>query len=149
MAYRPIEDYGVIGDLHTVGLVSTDGSLDFLCLPDFDSPTVFGALLDEDCGGHFQIGPGIKTARLKQLYLPDTNVLLSRFLSVDGVGEVTDFMPVGSMRHSHAVVRRVKGVRGRFRFRLLCAPRFDYGRVGHRAELHPGEVRFISAGPTG
>ena len=125
MSYQPIEDYGVIGDLHSVGLISTDGSLDFLCLPDFDSPTVFGALLDDEAGGHFRIGPAVDTSRLKQLYLPDTNVLLSRFLSVDGVGEVVDFMPVGPVRHSHAVVRRVKGVRGRFRFRLTCAPRFD------------------------
>jgi GH15 family glucan-1,4-alpha-glucosidase len=146
VAYTPIEDYGVIGDLHTVGLVSTDGSLDFLCLPDFDSPTVFGALLDDESGGRFRIGPLVETSRLKQLYLPETNVLLTRFLSVDGVGEVTDFMPVGAVRHTHAVVRRVKGVRGRFGFSFVCAPRFDYGRAAHRVEERDGEILFISEG---
>ncbi|MFH9573779.1 glycoside hydrolase family 15 protein [Streptomyces sp. NPDC017230] len=143
MSYRPIEDYGVIGDLRTVALVALDGSLDFLCLPDIDSPTVFGALLDDERGGGFRIGPAVEGARLKQLYLPDTNILLTRFLSEDGVGEVVDFMPVGSIRHTHAVVRRVKGVRGTFRFRLRCAPRFDYARLPHRIEQHPGEVFFV------
>ncbi|MEE1939815.1 glycoside hydrolase family 15 protein [Streptomyces sp. TRM 70361] len=146
MAYRPIEDYGLIGDLHTVALVALDGSLDYLCLPDFDSPTVFGALLDSSRGGSFRIGPATEGARLKQLYLPDTNVLLTRFLSPDGVGEVVDFMPVGTMRHTHAVVRRVKGVRGRFRFALRCGPRFDYARIEHRIEQRPGEVFFVPEG---
>ncbi|GAA2526585.1 trehalase-like domain-containing protein [Pilimelia columellifera] len=81
MGYQPIEDYEVIGDLHTVGLVSTGGSLDYLCLPDFDSPTVFAALLDDEGGGRFRIAPVEPGARLRQLYLPDTNVLLTRFLS--------------------------------------------------------------------
>lgn len=146
MSYRPIEDYGVIGDMHTVAMVALDGSLDFLCLPDFDSPMVFGALLDDSRGGSFRIGPAAEGARLKQLYLPDTNILLTRFLSEDGVGEVVDFMPVGSIRHTHAVVRRVKGVRGTFRFHLRCAPRFDYARLPHRIEERPGEVFFVPEG---
>ncbi|GGK40199.1 glucoamylase [Pilimelia terevasa] len=146
MGYQRIEDYGVIGDLHTVALVSTTGSLDYLCLPDFDSPTVFAALLDDESGGRFGIGPAVDGARLRQLYLPDTNVLLTRFLCGDGVAEVTDFMPVGTMRHAHAVVRRVTGVRGRFRFRVQCAPRFDYGRQPHRVEQRDGEVLFIPKG---
>src|SRR5262245_10845610 len=81
--YAPIEDYGVIGDLHTVALVGKDGSIDFLCLPYFDSPSVFAALLDAERGGRFQIAPALDTAVRKQLYLPDTNVLLTRFLDVD------------------------------------------------------------------
>ena len=92
--YAPIEDYGVIGDLHTVALVGKDGSIDFLCLPSFDSPSVFAALLDAERGGRFQIAPQLDEAARKQLYLPDTNVLLTRFLSDDGVAEVSDFMPV-------------------------------------------------------
>src|SRR6185369_4494462 len=90
--YAPIEDYGIIGDLHTVALVSKDGSIDFLCLPSFDSPSVFAALLDAERGGRFQIAPQLGQAARKQLYLPDTNVLLTRFLSDDGVAELSDFM---------------------------------------------------------
>src|SRR4029453_16921243 len=79
--YAPIEDYGIIGDLHTVGLVGKNASIDFLCLPSFDSPSVFAALLDAERGGHFQIAPRLDDAVHRQLYLPDTNVLLTRFLS--------------------------------------------------------------------
>src|SRR5215831_12926083 len=98
--YQPIEHYGVIGDLHTVALVGKDGSIDFLCLPDFDSPSVFAALLDAERGGRFQIAPLLARATRKQLYLPDTNVLLTRFLDADGVAELSDFMPVGEVRHA-------------------------------------------------
>src|SRR4026207_2565082 len=91
--YAPIENYGIIGDLHTVALVGNDGSIDFLCLPSFDSPTVFAALLDADRGGRFQIAPRLDDAVHRQLYLPDTNVLLTRFLSDSGVAEGSDFMP--------------------------------------------------------
>jgi GH15 family glucan-1,4-alpha-glucosidase len=142
--YKPIEDYGVVGDLSTLALVALDGSVDFLCLPHFDSPTVFGALLDADKGGRFQISPVAEGARQKQLYLPDTNVLVTRFLSDDGVGEITDFMPVGEARHAHALVRRVTGVRGPFGFRLTCAPRFDYARMPHQVEQDEGQLRFVA-----
>ena len=94
MNYQPIENYGVIGDLGTVALVSLDGSVDFMCFPDFDSPSIFAALLDCEKGGFFCIRPQFSQMRTRQLYLPDTNVLLTRFLSTDGVGEITDFMPV-------------------------------------------------------
>src|SRR5215472_10064446 len=92
--YAPIGDYGVIGDLHTVALVGVDGSIDFLCLPYFDSPSVFAALVDAERGGRFQIAPLLGSAARKQLYLPDTNVLLTRFLDATGVAELSDFMPV-------------------------------------------------------
>ena len=92
MAYKNIDSYGVIGDLHTAALVSSDGSIDWCCLPRFDSPSVFAAILDDKKGGSFRIGP-TKEDRCKQMYLPDTNVLVTRFLSEDGVGEVIDFMP--------------------------------------------------------
>ncbi len=94
MSYQPIENYGIIGDLNTIALVGLNGSIDFMCFPDFDSPSIFAALLDADNGGRFEIRPEFSEMKTKQLYLPDTNVLLTRFLSTDGVGEITDFMPV-------------------------------------------------------
>ncbi len=132
--YAPLGDYGVIGDLHTVALVGMDGSIDFLCLPSFDSPSVFAALLDADRGGRFQIAPLLDGAAHKQLYLPDTNVLLTRFLDADGVAEVSDFMPVDDAGQAHNLVRRAKTVRGEVRFRMRCEPRFDYGRATHTVE---------------
>src|ERR1700756_2563136 len=94
MQYKPIENYGIIGDLHTIALVGTDGSVDFMCFPRFDSPTIFAALLDHRRGGRFVLTPELKNPRLKQLYMPDSNILLTRFLSEAGVGEVSDFMPI-------------------------------------------------------
>jgi GH15 family glucan-1,4-alpha-glucosidase len=120
-----------------------DGSVDYMCFPDFDSPTVFGALLDDDKGGRFKISPVNEDARLKQLYIPDTNVLLTRFLSPEGVGEITDFMPVEEMRHTHILIRRVKAIRGPMEFRLLCAPRFDYARASHTAETDGDDILFV------
>ena len=95
MPYQPIEDYGVVGDLHTVALVGLNGSIDWMCYPHFDSPSIFAAILDDEKGGRFQIAPIRDDVNRKQMYFPDTNVLLTRFLSPDGVAEVTDFMPVG------------------------------------------------------
>src|SRR2546427_5500106 len=132
--YAPLGEYGLIGDLHTVALVSMDASVDFLCLPSFDSPSVFAALLDAERGGRFQIAPILDRATRKQLYLPDTNVLLTRFLHADGVGEVSDFMPVEDAGQAHNLVRRAKTVRGELRFRMRCDPRFDYARSSHTAE---------------
>ncbi len=148
--YAPIEDYGIIGDLHTVALVGKDGSIDFLCLPSFDSPSVFAALLDAERGGRFQIAPQLGEAARKQLYLPDTNVLLTRFLSSDGVAELSDFMPVEDGGQAHNLVRRVKTVRGEIRFRMHCDPRFDYARATHSVEQRSDrEVLFIGRGGAG
>src|SRR5262249_22865942 len=94
MTYLPIENHGVIGDLSTVALVGPDGSIDFMCLPEFASPSIFATLLDHQHGGRFQLAPVLEGARQKQLYLPDTAVLLTRFLATDGVAEVVDFMPI-------------------------------------------------------
>jgi GH15 family glucan-1,4-alpha-glucosidase len=137
MVYKPIESYGVIGDLHTVALVGMDGSIDWCCLPHFDSPSVFGAILDEQKGGFFKIASLYK-AQYKQMYLPDSNVLVTRFLSADGVGEVIDFMPVHDAsrgRTTHQIVRVVRAVRGAVRFRLECQPAFDYARKPHQVTL--------------
>src|SRR2546428_11962712 len=104
--YAPIGEYGVIGDLYTVALVSMDGSIDFLCLPHFDSPSVFAALVDAERGGRFLVAPVLDAAAREQLYLPDTDVVLTRFLDTDGVAEVSDFMPVEDAGQAHTVVRR-------------------------------------------
>ena len=146
--YAPIEDYGIIGDLHTAALVGKDGSIDFLCLPSFDSPSGFLALLDADRGGRFQIAPQLGEAARKQLYLPDTNVLLTRFLATDGVAELSDFMPVEDAGQPHNLVRRVKTVRGEIRFRMHCDPRFDYARDTHSVERR-GEKEVIFIGRSG
>jgi GH15 family glucan-1,4-alpha-glucosidase len=129
---QPVENYGVIGDMSTVALVGKDGSIDFMCFPRFDSPTIFGALLDAEKGGRFQLAPDSEAARQVQVYLPDSAILLSRFLFGEGVAEVSDFMPVRSA--TRTLVRRVKTVRGEISYRMLCAPRFDYGRARHRIE---------------
>jgi GH15 family glucan-1,4-alpha-glucosidase len=97
MAYQPIQNYGLIGNMHTAALVGRDGSVDWLCMPDFDSPSVFAAILDDGKGGRFRIAPACSMERVtcRQIYLPDTNVLVTRFLLDEGVVEVIDYMPVG------------------------------------------------------
>src|SRR5262245_9473842 len=127
--YPPIGDYAVIGDLRTVALVGLSGSIDYMCFPRYDSPSVFAAPLDRNKGGRFQLAPVLEGARHGQLYLPDTNVLLTRFLSAEGVAEVSDFMPLATGSEAQAVIRRAKTVRGEVRFRMVCDPRFDYGRA--------------------
>ena len=149
MSYQPIENYGIIGDLHTIAMVGLNGSIDFLCFPEFDSPSVFAALLDDEKGGRFQIVPCMGDARTKQLYLPDTCVLLTRFLSESGVAEITDLMPVEEAGMEHAIVRRVRAVRGEVTFRLLCDPRFDYGRAERQTEQRKDGVLFTSRGKDG
>lgn len=146
MSYQPIENYGIIGDLHTAALVGMDGSIDFMCLPHFDSPTIFAALLDHEKGGRFRLAPTMERVRPKQMYLPDSPVLLTRFLGSDGVGEVSDFMPIKDLGHCHNLVRRAKAVLGDVKFHMMLAPRFDYGRAGHRVEHKDGEVLFVSEG---
>jgi GH15 family glucan-1,4-alpha-glucosidase len=136
--YLPIAEHGLIGDLHTIALVGTDGTIDWYCCPRFDSPSVFGSILDADRGGYFRVAPACEGWSSKQLYLPDTNVLITRFLMADGVGEVQDFMPVAATTegaHRHRIVRRIYAVRGAMTFQVELAPRFDYGRAEHRVEL--------------
>jgi GH15 family glucan-1,4-alpha-glucosidase len=144
--YKPIADYGVVGDLSTVALVGMDGSIDFMCFPEFDSPSVFAALLEHKRGGRFKLAPVLDGAARKQLYIPDTNILLTRFLSNDGLAEISDFMPITGLGHAHDLVRRAKCIRGELRFEMVCEPRFDYGRAEHRVEKKKGEVLFISRG---
>ena len=134
MAYQPIENYGLIGDLHTVALVGMNGSIDWFCYPHFDSPSVFAAILDEEKGGRFKIAPTRDDVQHKQFYWPDTNVLITRFLTADGVGQITDYMPVGlpaADPRRHQLVRWVQVVRGSMRFQMECTPAFNYGRDPH------------------
>jgi GH15 family glucan-1,4-alpha-glucosidase len=137
--YQPIENYGVIGDLRTAALVGKNGSLDWLCLPHFDSPSVFAALLDDVKGGRFQVEPTCEDVTHKQLYWPDTNILVTRFLSPTGVAEVVDFMPVGGEQR---LVRRVHCVRGQLPFHAVCQPAFNYARDSHVVELTPEGATF-------
>ena len=110
MPYQPIENYGLIGNLRTAALVGMDGSIDWLCLPHFDSPSVFAALLDDQKGGRFRIAPPGEGYRHKQHYWPNTNILITRFLPADGIGEIVDYMPVGGVggNRKDLLVRRVR-----------------------------------------
>ena len=139
--YPRIADHGLIGDLQTAALVSTGGTIDWFCSPRFDSPSIFGGLLDAEKGGHCSIKPAIPVSETKQLYFPDTAVLITRFMTEAGVGELVDFMPVatGGAVKSHRLVRIVRCVRGEMTFDVDIAPRFDYGRLPH-------EVRFTDSG---
>ncbi len=143
-SYKPIESYGIIGDLHSVALVGLDGSIDWCCLPRFDSPSIFAAILDCTKGGWFSLR-ATHNGPCKQMYLPATNVLLTRFLGSDGVGEVTDFMPVpprGSPSRLHQIVRKATAVRGAVPFRLECFPAFDFARRNHETTLVAGGAIF-------
>jgi GH15 family glucan-1,4-alpha-glucosidase len=148
MSIKNIADYGIIGDLHTVALVGIDGSIDWCCLPRFDSPSLFGAILDHKVGGHFKIAP-ISKGNTRQMYLPETNILLTRFLQQDGVGELTDFMPVesdeaGYRPRRHQIIRMLSVIRGTVTFRLECSPAFNFGRDPHVIENRPKGVIFQS-----
>jgi len=150
MAYKPIEDYGIIGNMHSAALVGIDGSIDWYCFPHFDSSSVFAAILDDTKGGRFKIAPNnVTESTRKQYYWPDTNVLVTRFLSPDGVGQVVDYMPVGiaeGARGSHWLIRRVQTVRGSMAFRMECRPAFDYAREVHETKLSAKGACFRTPG---
>jgi GH15 family glucan-1,4-alpha-glucosidase len=141
-----IEDHGVIGNMRSTAMVAVDGTIDFFCFPEFDSPTIFAALLDAEKGGFFSVRPFMNGMRQKQMYLPDTNLLLTRFLSEEGVAEITDFMPVeaseGASAYAHQIIRMVRVIKGEVAFALRCAPRFDYARGTHRACMEQDAVCF-------
>lgn len=147
MSYQPIEDYGIIGNLRTAALVGKNGSIDWFCFPRFDSPSVFAAILDDKKGGYFKIFPAGGEITLKQVYWPDTNILVTRFLSSDGVGEVVDFMPLHCGAEAAGIcrlIRRVRAVRGTMRFRLECHPAFNYARDKHTTRIVGGNAYFRS-----
>jgi GH15 family glucan-1,4-alpha-glucosidase len=136
--YPLIADHGLIGDLQTAALISTDGSIDWFCAPRFDSPSIFGALLDHGRGGHFRVRPTVEVFTSKQLYFPDTAILVTRYMTEAGVGEVVDFMPATTSKAAisrHRIVRIIRCVRGEMTFEVDIAPRFDYGRQHHQTHL--------------
>ena len=138
--YLPIEEHGIVGDLRTVALVGTNGTVDWYCPSRFDAPSLFGSLLDARRGGYFSLSSRT-SGRAKQMYLPDTNILVTRFLGIEAVGEVVDFMvPItsGAGKARDLLVRRARAVRGRASFELACHPAFDYGRAPHSVELVSG-----------
>ena len=141
-----IENHGMIGNMRSVAVISIDGTMDFYCFPAFDSPTVFAALLDADKGGCFRIEPKMDNVRYKQLYLSDTNILLTRFLSEDGVAELTDFMPIDKEGEQSAyadqVIRMVRVIKGSVTFKMRCAPRFDYARGVHTVSKEGDAICF-------
>jgi GH15 family glucan-1,4-alpha-glucosidase len=146
MAYQPIEDYGVIGNMRTVALVGMNGSIDWFCCPNFDSPSVFASILDDNEGGMFRIAPISPQATTKQFYWPETNVLVTRFLSEEGVGEIIDFMPIvksESDRRCH-IMRQVNVVRGSVHWRVECDPAFNYGRDDHAVQVGEQGAHFRS-----
>jgi GH15 family glucan-1,4-alpha-glucosidase len=192
-----IEDHGVIGNLRSTALVSVEGEIDFYCFPQFDSPSVFLALLDREKGGSFRIDPEMDSKRIRQMYLPDTNILLTRFLSDDGVAEVMDFMPMGvsssagrplaplpeklvhpqspgkanppdqlqkqenqaqpstlekpddGEAYVHQIIRIVRVTKGEVRFKMRCAPRFNYARSGHTVAREGDALCFAPDSATG
>ena len=148
-SYPAISDHGLIGDLQTTALVATDGTIDWFCTPRFDSPSVFASLLDQERGGRFSIAPSNDEYTTKQLYFPDTAILITRFMTPDGVGEVVDFMPIStpqSVTDHHRIVRLVRVVRGEMEFILECEPRFDYGRARHEVHATDRGMIFRSEG---
>lgn len=140
--YEPIENYGVIGNLHTAALVSIRGSIDFLSFMRFDSPTIFAKLLDSDKGGSFSVAPQLKNPRSKQLYLPNTNVLVTRFFADEGIAELIDYMPVYNEEHNCALIRKITTIRGKIKFKVTCAPRFDYARAKHSVKKEKNDLIF-------
>jgi len=150
MTETAIADHGLIGDLQTAALVTTDGAVDWFCCPRFDSPSVFGALLDDERGGRLQVRPTGTPYTSKQMYHPDTPVLITRFFAADGVGEVVDFMPPLGREPTdhHRLVRMVRCVRGRMRFEIVAAPRFDYGRLTHQSYQTEHGVVFTAGAQT-
>jgi GH15 family glucan-1,4-alpha-glucosidase len=146
MSFEPIENYGIIGNMCSIALVGVNGSIDFLCYPNFDSPSVFAALLDDEKGGCFHIQPQLKKSRVRQLYLPDTNILLTRFLAEEGVAELTDYMPIGTDgAQPNEIIRTVTVIRGELDFKMRCRPRFNYGTCGHTVNIEERWAVFSPA----
>ena len=136
MPFEPIENYGVIGNMQSIALVGMNGSIDFLCYPNFDSPTSLPPFSTIRRAAAFEIRPQLTNVRVRQMYLPDTNILITRFLADEGVAELTDYMPIDSDGgEPNEIVRKVAVIRGDVRFQMCCEPRFSYATSRHRLEL--------------
>jgi GH15 family glucan-1,4-alpha-glucosidase len=152
MSYQPIENYGIIGDMGSVALVGKNGSIDWCCLPSFDSPSIFAAILDDRKGGYWRLAPP-EDCDVKQMYLPNSNVLVTRFFSGGGMAEVTDFMPIGRQaggeteQTARQIVRIARAIRGPIRFRMECCPAFDYARATHDLRFNADGCTAVFASP--
>lgn len=144
-SYQRIDNYGIIGNLETVALVSLTGSIDFMCFPRFDSPTIFASLLDSRQGGYFSVEPQMGEYSSKQLYIPGTAILLTRFFSESGIAELTDYMPLQPVEEEadSTIVRKIKAIRGNITFKVHCAPRFDYAAASHDTVLRKRKNEVI------
>jgi GH15 family glucan-1,4-alpha-glucosidase len=145
--YPLIAEHGLIGDLQTAALVSADGTVDWFCSPRFDSPSIFAALLDHSRGGHCRIRPTGHGYTARQLYFPDTAILITRFMTPSGTGEVIDFMPPAPQKQAtgnHSLIRMLRCVRGHVEFEFEVAPRFDYGRRAHNTHVTGNGAIFDS-----
>jgi len=148
MAYQPIENYAIIGNMRSAALVGLNGSIDWFCFPHFDSPSLFASILDHRKGGHFKISPLIEDSKSKQYYWPDTNVLITRFYNSEGIVEITDYMPVGNdivNENDYRIIRRVRGIHGKMRMKMECYPAFNYAREKHESVLSEKGVSFHTA----
>ncbi|KAJ7202147.1 glycoside hydrolase family 15 protein [Mycena pura] len=141
--YIPISDHALIGNLHTAALVSTDGSIESYCIPNFDSPSVFARILDKNKGGHFSISPTVAYST-RQNYYPSSNVLQTKYMNEDGVASVTDFLPRQAVLPTATkkpllpwLIRRVEVIRGKVPLRMECAPAFNYARSKHTTAIVP------------
>lgn len=145
--YPNIADHGLIGDLQTAALVDIDGTIDWFCSPRFDSPSIFASLLDAERGGFCRVRPTTDDFVTRQLYLPNTAILITRFMTEEGVGEVVDFMPIAGHEATdrHRLARLIRVVRGTMTFEGVIQPRFDYGRTPHTIEPSLGNgVKFVA-----
>jgi GH15 family glucan-1,4-alpha-glucosidase len=142
--YQPIEDYGLIGDMRTAALVGKNGSIDWLCLPNFDSPSVFAAIVDSEKGGRFIIEPDCEVVSSKQLYWPETNVIITRFHCLEGMAELIDFMPIPheTQNIGRRLVRKVSVRSGKLPFRAYCRPAFNYARDSHKLTVTKNTATF-------
>ncbi|WP_448724803.1 glycoside hydrolase family 15 protein [Pseudomonas farris] len=142
-----IDAHGIIGDMRSAALVNDKGSVDFFCWPEFDSPSIFCSLLDSPEAGIFQLAPDLPDARREQIYLPDTNVLQTRWLSDHAVVEVTDLLPIGDSEDDlPMLMRRVRVVSGQATIRMHCAVRHDYARAPTKARARDRSVYFEATG---
>ncbi len=145
MAYQPIENYAIIGNMRSAALVGRNGSIDWFCFPHFDSPSLFASILDEAKGGYFKIAPQIAESKCKQYYWPDTNVLITRFYNAEGIVEITDYMPVGEDivdEFDYRIVRRVRGIHGNMRMKVECYPAFNYALTKHETHISERGASF-------
>ncbi|MDS9877892.1 glycoside hydrolase family 15 protein [Pseudomonas protegens] len=149
-AQRPIDAHGIIGDMRSAALVDDQGSIDFFCWPEFDSPSIFCSLLDSPAAGIFELAPVLADARRQQIYLPDSNVLQTRWLGTEAVVEVTDLLTIDDdPEQLPLLIRRVRVVSGQATLRLHCAPRLDYGRAATGARQEGDSVCFEAPGQPG